>query len=849
MIARWTSGLARAQATSPVVFLLAALIAAAASLPAVLSLKLNSSWTAMLPSDRPSVRDLALTEKRVGGLNELALVISGAETPQIIAFARELVPRLEKLKQAPNSRIFAIEWNVAEYEDFVYKHRHLYATLDDLREIRDELQLRLDYERLKHNPLYVNLEDPPDSPEELIDRMKAKADAGKQKLARFPEGFYVHPDGKQLTLFVRTDISGGNAEGTETLVKNVEREVNDIAGKPPGLLVEPAGSLMAALEEHRAVKEELIASTVLTAIAVLAVVLLFFRKKRAPLLLWVGVSIPTLMTFAVARFTVHELNTSTAFLGSIVLGNGVNPHIIWLARYLEERRRGLNISHALVETHRATFVATLAVASTAALAYGSLVLTNFKGFRDFGIISSVGMFLCWAGVYTILPAITVLSERFSPITFTATASSGTIYGRAFWAVVNAAPRGSLLLGGLFTVACALFVSQAIASDPIEYDFRNLKSVREESSRVSLLNKRIAQTMPGGGEGNAIALLVDTREQAKPLRDQLVLARDTQGAPYGNVTSLDDLMPADQAKKLPVLAEIRESLLSARKYVTDPDDLQKLDENLPPDNVTVLTDADLPESVARRFTERDGARGRILFVSNQKSTPTQRAPSIWDGRYLIAWAKALRALRLPDGSRPPLAGRAPVFADMVDAVLQDGPIAVFASLITTVVLVSLAFRRTRERLATLGALLLGILWMAGTMALAGMKLNFLNFVAFPITFGNGADYAINVMQRYGAEREASPIANSSANEAASPRIDETPAQRAIRVAVQESGGAVILCSLTTVIGYSSLYVSANKALNSFGAAMAISELTCLTAAVIVLPAALWLLARKKPQRAP
>jgi hypothetical protein len=494
------------------------------------------------------------------------------------------------------------------------------------------------------------------------------------------------------------------------------------------------------------------------------------------------------------------------------------------------------VTDAVVATHRGTFVATLTVAATAALSYGSLMLTDFKGFRDFGIIASAGMFFCWAGVYTILPAATVLSERWRPFTFAPTSATGTIYGRAFWKIVSSAPRTVLTLGSILTIVCAVFVARAIAADPIEYDFRKLKSVREESSRVMRLNKRIGETMPGGGEGNSVAVLVNRRDQTKPLRDELVRQRDTARAPYGSITSIDDLLPTEQAPKLPVLQEIRENLLNARQYVTEPDDLKQIDDNIPAEHITPVGESDLPESVARRFTERDGTRGRILFVGNQKSTDKLKAPSVWDGRYLIAWSRALHALRLTDGSRPPLAGRAPVFADMVDAVLQDGPIAVVASLTMTILLISLAFRRMRERFATLGALLLGVLWMSGTMAVAGMKLNFLNFVAFPITFGNGADYAINVMQRYGSERDA---------EAPDLLPGETSAQRAVRVAVQESGGAVILCSMTTVIGYSSLYVSANQALNSFGAAMAISELTCLSAAVLVLPTVLWLLGKRSP----
>lgn len=833
---------ARSQTRSPYVWILACLLLGAGAFPFVSKLKLNSNWVAMLPADKPSVRDLELTRSRVGGLNELAVVLTSKDTKGLIKLARDLVPRLEGLKKS--ERIFAVEWNIAEYEDFVYAHRHLYADLEDLREIRDELSLRLDYERLKRNPLYVSLEDPPESPEVLIDRMQKKSDDGRKKLARFPEGFYVHPDGDLLVIFVRTDIGGGDADGTAKLISSIDREVATLgpAKYAKDMKLEYAGSLMAALEEHRAIKNELVASGVLTSLAVLLVVLLFFRKLRAPALLWIGVSIPTLITFAVARLTVQELNTSTAFLGSIVLGNGVNPHIIWLARYFEARRRNVEVDEAIRETHAATWKSTLAVASTAALSYGSLVLTEFRGFRDFGIIASAGMFICWAGVFTLLPAITVVSERFRPIRFNTKTAPGTIYGRIFFGIARAAPRTVIALSAVISVVAAVFVVQAVLADPIEYDFRKLKSVREESSRVTSLNGRIGELMPSGGEGNAVAVLVPKRSDTKPLVDQLIRKRDKEGAPYGNVRSIDDLLPEEQTKKLPVIAEIRTLLLDAREYAND-EQIKKIDEHIPPEKAVALSENDLPESVARRFTERDGTRGRILFVNNQKTLPNgKKGPSVWDGRYLIRWAKALRELKLEDGSRPPLAGRAPVFADMVEAVLVDGPIAVSASLAMTILLVSLSFRRMRERLATLGSLMLGVLWMSGTMAFAGMKLNFLNFVAFPITFGNGADYAVNVMSRYVIERETP----SPEGEVKDPKdAGETLAQRAIRIAVQESGGAVILCSLTTVIGYTSLYVSANKALNSYGAAMAISELTCLLNAVVMLPAILWLRGQKRP----
>jgi hypothetical protein len=69
-----------------------------------------------------------------------------------------------------------------------------------------------------------------------------------------------------------------------------------------------------------------------------------------------------------------------------------------------------------------------------------------------------------------------------------------------------------------------------------------------------------------------------------------------------------------------------------------------------------------------------------------------------------------------------------------------------------------------------------------------------------------------------------------------------ASSAINQAIRATGGAVVLCSLTTIIGYISLYVSSNRALNSFGAAMAISEITCVAAAVVALPALMRLLSK-------
>lgn len=808
---RFFEHLAKLQFLRAGVFAFLGALMAALSVPLIAELSLNSDFEALLPEDKPSVIDLDRIRDRVGGFNTLTIAIESKDVDAMQRFASDLVPRLQAL---PPDLVHFVDWNISAYEDFVWDHRHLYASLEDLEQARDDLDERLDHERIQSNPFYVQLDDyePPD-PREVLERIRDKADEGKKEMEKYPGGYYIHPDRDFLALFIRSDLGAGNADGIARLIASIEAEVQalDPSKYASDLEVEYAGNLVVAGEEHQALKNELTTAMLLTVGLVLLAILVFFRSWRAPLILGGALAVPVLIAFGFAELAVDYLNTSTAFLGSIVIGNGINPNIIWLARYFEERRRGQEVRDAIARTHRGVWLATLTASCAAAIAYGSLILTDFRGFSDFGVIGAVGMVLCWIGATVLLPAVVVLNERVSPLVRKSDAPSRNFYGSLFTWLAFLSPRSALRVSTVLGILAIGLIAWAVASDPFEYDFRNLKSVREGSARARLINDRAGEIAASSQRGDGIAIVVDTIEDASLLRRELERLGDEGNAPWGEVYSLQALLPDQQEEKIPVLGEIRGLLLDYREYADD-ETLEEIDEHIPPDTILALTYADVPVEVASLFAEKDGTRGRILVVNQRDGFST------WDGRYLIRWSDALRALRMQSGDRPALAGRAPVFADMISAILTDGPKAIAASFTATLLLVLLAFRDLRQRIFTMVALLLGIVWMAGTMALVGMKLNFLNFIAFPITFGNGADYGVNVMRRY-------------ASEAALQNEDR------VRTAIEETGGAVVLCSLTTIIGYLALFTSANLALNSFGAAMAISEVTCLLAAVVTMPAAL------------
>ncbi|MCA9632848.1 MAG: MMPL family transporter, partial [Myxococcales bacterium] len=321
----------------------------------------------------------------------------------------------------------------------------------------------------------------------------------------------------------------------------------------------------------------------------------------------------------------------------------------------------------------------------------------------------------------------------------------------------------------------------------------------------------------GQDGKAI--VTDRLDQVEPLVSELEKryreAPEDQ-KPFEKVVSIYDLLPDKQPQKLKLLKETQDLLNRARKrgFIKD-DDWKAIEENMP-DKLAPIAIADLPELVARPFTEKDGSRGKVVYIVPKEGR------SVYDAHYLMLWADSYREVKLPGGDVIRGSGDSVIFADMLIAIGEDAPVAVVLSLIGTVIVILLAFRGRAAGWATLITLLCGVAYQLGTMALLGIKLNFLNFVSLPIGIGVGADYCINVMKRR-----------------------ELMGDRDLQRVLVETGGAVVLCSLTTTLGYLVLLTSINRAVQSFGLAAAIGEITTIAAAVLVLPAALkWRAQRAK-----
>ncbi len=778
-------------------------------------LPLKADLSELLPKDAPAVRDLHRLEARVAA-QDTALILVVAKTPAARAEAQaDMAKRLAAL---PARLVDHVEADDAETRAFLREHRHLFVPLEDLQAAHDALAERIKSAKLAADPLYVQIDD------DLAAEDKKKADDAKKKLdeldqkrkdaeARFDKSSNVNADGTiglivLKTAFAKTDVTHGHE-----LVDLMRREQAAVMRAHPGVDVGLAGGVVSTTAEHDALLHGMVLSSLVTGLLVGLVLILYFRSVLLLVLLSASLIAGTTVAFGVAALTVGQLNAATAFLGAIIAGNGVNYGILLIARFLEERRRHESpesMARAIQGTMRPTLVASLG----ASIAYGSLAATSFRGFADFAVIGAIGMVLCWIASYLLLPPLVLRWYR----------RRGETHGDPLLGPLLSRMLGFrhaptvCLVASVAAIGSGVIVWNYVAKDPFEYNIKNLRSDGAEAllseSWMKVSNKQF-----GAGISGQTYIAADRPEQVpmivKALHD-IDAHAPKDDRTIGTIRSILDVAPpkAEQQQKLALLAQIDDQLDDPALDGLEPDEKKRLDDLRPPRDLQAIDPQHLPPELATKLKERDGRVGLIIGV--------RPAPNLdeWNGHDLIRFANAVRHVKLPpspghpDGEEITTSGPDMIFADIVHSIRTDGALVTGLASLGLVLMVLLVVGRNRRAIAVLSATALGSLGLVAVCALANLKVNFLDFVALPITLGLGVDYAINVAHRHDQE-----------------------GRRSARETLRTSGAAVFVCSLTTIIGYGSLLVSDNLAIRGFGKASLIGEITCLTTALIVVPALL------------
>ncbi|HTL35679.1 MAG TPA: MMPL family transporter [Kofleriaceae bacterium] len=765
-------------------------------------LPLFADFSYLLPQDVPAVRDLRKLEARTKSVDTM-LVIIRADNPQDQAAAtQQMVDGIVAAKSPLVARVIGDD---KASREFLHARRALLVDTADLVSARDALKHQIDQAKLKANPLYIDLGDEDEAQkaadQKQLDELRAKRKDAEAKLAR-PTN--VSPDGLVAKIEVATTFRTTDAGRAEQLLDTLSIVRGQVLAAHPNVHVGFTGGAVTALAEHRAITRGMLLSSAVTALLVALVLAFYFRSATFLFLLVGTISIATAAAFGAAAITVGHLNAATAFLGAIIAGNGINYGIFLIARYLEERKR-YEVDDAVAEAIAGTLRPTAVASLGASIAYGSLAATSFKGFADFAVIGAIGMMLCWIASYTLLPALMLRWGRNTRIYRGDPIVGGTLVRLLGFR------RSAMVIAGavaLFSLA-GVIVVRYVAADPFEYNIKNLRSEGEDAvdarQWMELSDKNFGRGISGrtfiaADRLDQVPLIVQalrTIDANKPREQQTI----------GVVDALPAYVPSDQSERMKLLTEIR-SMIDEAADELEPDQKAEMIELRPPDDLEPFTVDDLPPTLRERFTEKDGRVGYLIAVRPSNDLDE------WNGKDLIRFASAVRELHLPDGETVTTSGSSVIFADIVASIERDGPLVTAVALGGLIVMVVLLVGRNRRAFAVMLGTVGGAILMIAVCALLDLKVNFLDFVALPITLGLGIDYAINVAHRHDQEDIPDPITT-----------------------LRTSGSAVLICSLTTMIGYGSLLVSENLAIRGFGKASLIGEVTTVLTALVLVPALL------------
>lgn len=788
----------------------------------------RTDFATMLPDNDRSVVHVKEATGLMGGTGNIFVSI---HSPDFEANKRYVHAIAGVLAKYPPDLIRFYDYNTRSSEDFFRQHLFYYLTLNELTELKAAFKKKMEKTRL--SAVGLDLEEDTSNPDAHIRKVLKKIFdkyRGDNPFGVNREGYFTDESGQNLAIIIRPTGDAADQKFAERIVGKLNA---DIAALNPrsfhkDMEVGLAGTYVSVLQNFASVIQDTVETAALTIILVLGSIYFYYRSLRMVAMLCISVLVGILVTFAITYFRIGYLNQQTAFLASIIVGNGINFGLIQMARYLEERGNGTPFRRALNRSLIYTVSATFMAAFATSLTYAILSVTTFRGFSQFGFIGGIGMVLCWIALTIMVPCFIVLLERWRPqnvsrIRRFVESDKARVLANLVYKLRRPLTYALYLIVPLSMAATWLYVRQ----DRFEYDLKKLSIKVTEGPGSENYYMRRVDTILGNGTTPSL-LVAENRETANRIAKHLesrIKENEKAGkaSMLNSVRWLDQFYPQDQEKKLAIIRDLRRLFLPKYLSLMAPKEREWGRVALAALKSEPFKTEALPEMVLRFFREKDGTLGRMVFVAAGRNAVLSNVMDLIRIGQEISGEVPVAPGKSPEGGKVLFASESMIFIDILNNVRTEGPLVTLFCFLAVGGLIFIGFRRLREFFFVYAFLTFGMLAFIASLYAFGIKLNFFNFITIPITIGIGVDYAINIYYRYKVENEKS-----------------------IQATIANTGSAVALCSWTTIIGYGTMLWAKNQAMASFGLMAVIGEICCLAFALVFMTA---YLAVREDRRAP
>ena len=753
---------------------------------------IKTDFADLLSDDYVSVRELNRIKARIGGIAPLMVVITSDDLDAAVSFMQVLADSLE------HSSLISSVSRLDSKKELLEKNRLLYMDLEDLREVNRRLDEHIELQKLKQSPLYFALDD---EEEQVLDFSDIEAKY-QQDGAVVPEQYrqyFITKEGNGVILRLYPAGLTTDVAFSQDLIDHIDQTIAAIGPERfhPSIECVYKGSFQNSANQFTIIIRDLKSTALYSIVGVLLLITLFFRQVVGSLFITLPLLMSLTWTFGVTYLAIGSLNMITVGLFAILFGLGIDFGIHIFARYREAHRRGMDIEQALTVTVRYTGKALATTAVTTSIAFYSLLLTDFKGFSEFGFIVGTGILFSLVAMVAICPAFIVLAERLRLVIPIRKRSVLWRTGR------YPKPWATLLIGAVITGYSLYHIGDL----EFEYDFSKLKPAPPPNINKGSLPQSLKE-----GRSPAIVLTESYDEAMEVVRTvEAIKAANGDSSTVLNVKSVYSALPQDQDAKLVLIADIR-ALLDREEGLFSESERAKLDSLRPYLDVEKLTLYDLPSDLTNEFKDKEG--NILNFVAINASVELK------DGKDAIRFAEEISHIETPTGKTYIASSSHIIVAEMLKVMLEDSPLAVILTLVVVAVVLLIDLRSFVDTLLVLTPLLNALVWVVGFMYVFDIKLNLYNMVAFPTIIGMGIDNSVHIFHRY-----------------------QEVGRGSLRLVLRTTGLALLATSLTTMVGFSGLVPAIHPALTSIGVLSLVGLGSCFITSVTLLPALLQLRERR------
>jgi uncharacterized protein len=833
------------------IFLVAALLVAV-SVGLITRLKFDPDVLNLLPQKDPVVRTFLDTINTFGTIDYLLVAVrvpEGAVLDPYETFVDRLAARLGELPE-----IGEVEFRLGDTQELLRSfypkavlfldragREGLAARLSD-EGIRDRVQ---EMRRLLGTPQGMAMRelmtlDPFGLTELVLGRLQSSRGSLN---VDWTSGYYLSRDHRMLLILAKPKGPPQDIDFTTRLVASVEKAVGAVRGEWPQIVGDPSadealgvtaplppevvqgGGYLTALDDARFIRRDAIVNILTSLAGVLALFLFAFRRLGPLVFAVVPLACGLTWTFGFSAITLRTLSSATSATAALLIGLGIDFVIVSYGRYVEERQRGTDLEGALAAMSGSSGRAVVVGAVTTAATFFAFVGTDFTGMMQMGFLTGTGILFCMVAVLFLLPAMLAWREdhhrrrQREPSLYLH--SFGT---RRLMGVCMGHPRVALGVGLVLTVGAGVLASRLEFQQGMETmrpaENRGIQVTREVGERFGSGFDYMMMVVRGADPGVVIA----TADRVVPDVQRLV----DDGVLYG-YSAISSLIPPpeQQTEVLDWLGrEQRNGLRMERIRDSFRRELAAEGLRYEPfaEGVELLAKAISPSAPIGQADFQGSAQSRALLARYLQQTPRGWESVIYlyppENRWRAEPPPEAAGLAAELGPDVILTGTNVINQRVRTIVRGDAWFAGILGLVLVAALLYLDFHRLRHTVLSLVPLAVGILWMLGAMFLLGMKVNFMNIFVTTMIIGIGVDYGLHVLHRYRESRGG----------------DDAEQRRAL----VETGNAIVLAALSTIVGFGSLAFSHYPGLRSVGYVAVLGAATTSLVAITLLPAFLaWL----------